>query len=278
MHTQLGPMWTEGERELKSVNRASHSKGLFLLLSSLSILLLLILLWLVFFLLEPRLSSLGERATAGVGLAFVFAGVAAVVLAGSEFISLSSGVRLFPRFLNQLCAVYFLLPVSEGVGRVLGFPADSVRGAFLEFNNAIVAARVRHVAPERVLVLLPHCLQKSTCPEKLDGDIRNCAECGDCNISALKRLILRHSVESRIVGGGALALQVVRAFEPDAIVGVACERELVAAIKEMRRTPVMAVSNWRPEGPCKNTRVVVEKVEDALWILLKPRNSRCSMQ
>jgi hypothetical protein len=271
-------MWADGEREISSVNRAGDSKGLFLLLSSLALVLLLLLLWLVFYLLEPRLSSLDERATTGVGLAFTFAGLVAAVLAGSEFVTAASGVRLLPRFVNQLCAVHFLLPVSERVGRLLGISADRVKGAFLEFNNALVEARAGRVPPERVLVLLPHCLQSSSCAETLDGDVSNCAECGACGISELKRLLLRYSVESRIVGGGDLALRTVREFKPDAVVGVACERELVAAIKEMKRVPVVAVSNWRPEGPCRNTRIVVERVDDALWILLKHANSRCSMQ
>ncbi len=278
MHTQLGPMWADGEREVRSVNRAGDSKGLFLLLSTLSLLLMLVLLWFIFYLLEPRLSSLDARVTAGVGLVFTFAGAVAVVLAGSEFISVTSGARLLPRFVNQLCAVHFLLPISERVGRLLGISADRVKGAFLEFNNALVEARTGDFSPERILVLLPHCLQSSTCSEVLDGDISNCADCGACSMSELKGLFLRHSVDSRIVGGGDLALRTVREFKPDAVVGVACERELVAAIKEMKKIPVVAVSNWRPEGPCRNTRIVVERVDDALRILLKHANSRCSMQ
>lgn len=273
----MGPMWTEGERQSRSVNRARDSKGLFLLLSSLSLVLLLVLLWLLFYLLEPRLSSLGQSAAVGVELAFTFAGVVAVVLAGSEFMSVTSGVRLLPRSVNQLCAVHFLLPVSEKVGGLLGISADRVKGAFLEFNNALVAARASRIQSRRVLVLLPHCLQSSTCSQILDGDIRNCAGCGACSMSELKQLLSQYPVESRIVGGGHLALKTVRELEPDAVVGIACERELVAALKQIKRVPVMAVANWRPEGPCKNTRIVVEKVEDALWILLKHPNSQCSM-
>ncbi|UCF78453.1 MAG: DUF116 domain-containing protein [Candidatus Eiseniibacteriota bacterium] len=277
METQLGPMWTEGERDAKSVSRTDDSKGLFLLLSSLSLLLLLAMLWLLFFLLEPRLSSLDGRVTTAVGLAFTLAGVMAAALAGSELLSAASGVILLPRFLSRNCATRFLLPLSEKLGGLMGISADRVKGAFLEFNNALIAAGALRVLPGRVLVLLPHCLQKSDCPQNLEGDIRNCADCGACAVSELKQLLSQCSVHSRIVGGGRFALQTVKEFNPDAIVGVACERELVAAVREMKRVPVLAVTNWRPEGPCRNTRVVIEKVEDALRILLKDSKSECTM-
>jgi hypothetical protein len=96
-------------------------------------------------------------------------------------------------------------------------------------------------------------------------------------VCELKQLLPKYAFETRIVGGGGLALKMVDELRPEAVIGVACERELVAALKEIRRVPVIAVSNRRPEGPCRNTKVIVDKVDHALWILLKHSSSQCSM-
>jgi len=278
MQTQLGPLWREGEREGRSLGTSGPGKILFLSLSSLSLLLMLALLWLLFFLLEPRFTALSEKALVGLSLTLKLAGAATIVLTTSEFFSAATGFRLISRSLGQLWVVCFLLPFSERLGSIFGFPADRVKASFLAFNNALVRAETNRRARSRVLLLLPHCLQNSACSRMLSGDIRNCAECGSCSVYELKQLLPKYGFETRIVGGGGLALKVVDEFQPDGVVGVACERELVAALREIRKVPVLAVSNWRPEGPCRNTKVIVDQVDAALWILLKHSSSQCSMQ
>ncbi|MCX5801580.1 MAG: DUF116 domain-containing protein [Candidatus Eisenbacteria bacterium] len=278
MQTQLGPLWREGERNERSLDTAGQGRKLFLFLSSFSLVLIVALLWLLFFLLEPRFSALGERALFGLSLSIKLGGVAAVILTVSEFSSASTGLRLLPRSLGQLWVVCFLLPLSERLGTICGISSDKVIASFLEFNNALVKAETSDKVRSRVLLLLPQCLQNSACSIMLSGDIRNCAECGSCSVCELKLLLPKYGFETRIVGGGSLARKMVDEFRPDGVVGVACERELVAALREIRKVPVIAVSNWRPEGPCRNTKVIVDKVDAALWILLKRSSSQCSMQ
>jgi len=236
-----------------------------------------ILLWLLFFLLEPRFSALGERALVGLSLTLKLVGATAILLTASEFFSAATGLRFLPRSLGQLWVVCVLLPLSERLGNVCRISADRVKASFLELNNALVKAETSNRARTRVLLLLPHCLQNSACSRMLSGDIRNCAECGSCSVCELKQLLPKYAFETRIVGGGGLALKMVDELRPEAVIGVACERELVAALKEIRRVPVIAVSNRRPEGPCRNTKVIVDKVDHALWILLKHSSSQCSM-
>jgi hypothetical protein len=278
MQTQLGPLWREGERDERGLDTAGQGKTLFLSLSLLSLVFAVALLWFLFFLLEPRLSALGGRVLAGLSLALKLAGAIAIFLAASEFFCAATGLRLLPRSLGQLWVACFLLPFSERLGGIFGVSADSVKASFLEFNNALVRAETGTKVRSRVLLLLPHCLQNSACSRMLSGDIRNCGECGSCSVCELRQLLSKYTFETCIVGGGGLALKMVSELRPDGVIGVACERELVAALKEIRNVPVIAISNRRPEGPCRNTKVVVDKVDDALGIFLKPSSSRCSMQ
>jgi len=271
-------LWREGERYERDLDTAGVSTHTFIYLSLLALALVIAAIWLLFFLLEPRASALGSRAVGGLSLALRLAGIAVVLLTASEFLSAFAHLRFLPRSIEQLWVAGFLLPLSERLGSLFGVSADKVRASFLEFNNALVKAELGAGSRSRVLLLLPHCLQNSACSRILSGDIRNCAECGSCSVCELKQLLPKYSFETRIVGGGGLALKAVEELNPDAVVGVACERELVAALREIRKVPVIAVSNWRPEGPCRNTKVIVDKVDAALWILLKRSNPQCSMQ
>ncbi|MBC7075448.1 MAG: DUF116 domain-containing protein, partial [Syntrophomonadaceae bacterium] len=56
---------------------------------------------------------------------------------------------------------------------------------------------------------------------------------------------------------------------PRGVVAVACERDLSAGIHDMGVLPVIGVLNCRPNGPCINTDVDVEAVEEALKTLCK---------
>ena len=45
---------------------------------------------------------------------------------------------------------------------------------------------------------------------------------------------------------------------------IACERDLTSGIQEVAEIPVIGIINERPEGPCCNTRVDLNKVEEAI--------------
>jgi hypothetical protein len=270
-------LWNEGEAGAKSLATAGGRMGLFFLLASLSLAFLLLLLWLLFFLLEPRMATLGTGLIEAGRLIFAIAGLGAVVVVASDFLSARAAVRLLPGTIGQLFVLHVLLPVSERLGRLVHLCPDEVKAAFIDFNNALLRTKMGPGAPSKVLLLLPHCLQSSDCSRVLGEDVRNCGECGNCAMCELKGLVPKYDVQNRIVGGGALALMAVRELRPRAVVGVACERELVAAIKELRGIPVMAIPNCRPEGPCRNTKVDVTRVEEALQILLKRSGSHCTI-
>jgi hypothetical protein len=300
MEVRLGPLWKEGEAGTRSLVASRESKRLFFLLSSLSLAFLFALLWLLFYLLEPRVSTLGGGFTGGMAIAFGVLGAAAAALVAADFLAAAVGTRVGRSPAGRVLIRRLLLPISEGVGRVIGVPADRVKSSFIEFNNSVVRANARSTgkigagtlpaaevsvalsgspavpaggvrvgASEQILLLLPHCLQNSECSRMLAGDVQNCDGCGSCVMNELKELVLKYGVQNRIVGGGALALMAVRELRPKAVAGVACERELVAAIRELGDIPVVAISNCRPEGPCRNTVVEIARVEEALRILLK---------
>ncbi|HSH69985.1 MAG TPA: DUF116 domain-containing protein, partial [Deferrisomatales bacterium] len=118
--------------------------------------------------------------------------------------------------------------------------------------------------PERVLILLPHCLQVDSCDVRITGDVHNCKGCGRCPISGLIELGERFGVALSVATGGTLARKIIVEQRPQLIIAVACERDLTSGIQDAHPLPVYGILNERPEGPCFNTRVDLGKVQRAL--------------
>ena len=164
--------------------------------------------------------------------------------------------------------IRYLLPVITVIGKVMGSPKDDIRRSFIEINNELVRSSSFRSAPKRILVLMPHCIQRDVCPYRITVDVRNCRQCGKCDFTELTRIAERLGIEMTVATGGTLARKVVVESRPELILGVACERDLSSGIIDTYPIPVLGVLIDRPEGPCINTRVSVDKIRHALETFL----------
>jgi hypothetical protein len=161
-------------------------------------------------------------------------------------------------------AIRFFLPVMELLARVFGIPAEEVRRSFITVNNELTLNRCSTVEPERILILLPHCLQRAECFLRLSHNVDACERCGRCPLAGLLALRDKYGVRLAIATGGTIARRIVVDMRPRLIVAVACERDLTSGIQDTHPLPVYGILNDRPEGPCRNTLVALDLVEDAL--------------
>ena len=138
----------------------------------------------------------------------------------------------------------------------------------VKMYNILTRLRGTRCKPERVLLLFSSCLQRSMCPQKVTSDLANCLRCGKCKVKDVLELAEKHGCQCAIATGGGLALQIARGPGVDAIVAIACEKELQAGIAGTFPKPGFAVINLRPHGPCKDTDVDLQEVEKALQRLL----------
>lgn len=167
--------------------------------------------------------------------------------------------------------VKMFLPMMEILAPRLGVDRDRVRNSFIEINNRMLISENRgRISPERLLLLLPHCLQQSDCSRRITVDLENCRRCGRCDIDKLLELAGHYRVHIAVATGGTLARKIVRDHRPHMIIAVACERDLTSGIHDTYPLPVFGVLNQRPQGPCWNTRVDVREVEKALRLFLRP--------
>lgn len=117
---------------------------------------------------------------------------------------------------------------------------------------------------KNILIILPHCLQNSNCPHRITGSlIDNCKSCGGCLVGVLKKL-KKNTIKVFVATGGSIAREIIKHEKPDFIIAVACENDLLSGIKDIKKTPVALVLNEKPNGPCKDTIVDIDKINSIL--------------
>ena len=164
--------------------------------------------------------------------------------------------------------IRFLFPLLVGVGKCFGIKKSEIRRSFVAINNQLVLAEAKKVKPEKLLILLPHCLQFHDCSVRITGDVRNCKACGKCRIKELAALAEEYHAPISVATGGTLARRIVVQKRPEIIIGVACERDLTSGIQDSYPIPVFGIFNKRPFGPCYDTDVDIDLVTSAVKTFL----------
>ncbi|WP_366921592.1 DUF116 domain-containing protein [Metallumcola ferriviriculae] len=182
--------------------------------------------------------------------------------------------KSFPSLQNLIyTATNLLFPVALQLGKMVGIDADKIKSSFIAVNNQLVDNRDIQVVASQVMILAPHCLQNADCPHKITIDVNNCRRCGKCPIDDLHDIKERYGVHFVVATGGTLARRFVKEIRPRAVVAIACERDLTSGVQDVNPLPVIGVLNIRPQGPCYNTRVNLDQVEDAIRQFTNRRRS-----
>lgn len=167
-----------------------------------------------------------------------------------------------------------LFPLMILMGRFVGVSKEKVQQSFIELNNHLVRSNHHRSRPQRILLLLPHCIQNFDCPIKITGNVKNCKRCGKCEIKDLIELGDEFQVKIAVATGGTLARRIIVENKPEAIVAVACELDLTTGIQDVYPIPVIGILNERPFGPCINTRADIQKVKKAILDFIEPSSTK----
>jgi len=178
------------------------------------------------------------------------------------------GKNLFFNTRIRGVVIRILFPLLVVVGKCLGISEDEIRRSFVAINNRLVLAEAKKVKPEKLLLLLPHCLQNHECTVRITGNVKNCNVCGKCKIKDLVALSEKYNVPISVATGGTLARKIVVEKKSEIIIGVACERDLTSGIQDSYPIPVFGILNQRPFGPCYDTSVDLGLVENAMTTFL----------
>lgn len=163
---------------------------------------------------------------------------------------------------------YFIIrkifPIISKVGQMVNIPKDEIRKIFIKINNVYIYSKKYNLKSEDLIILIPHCIQNHNCKLKVTNDIDNCKRCGICKISDLQQLKEKYNIKVFVATGGTLARKIIIDNKPKAVIAVACERDLTSGVRDIRKIPVLGVFNSRPNGPCIDTNIKINEVEDAI--------------
>jgi len=240
-------------------------KKLFILVAAGGWILLAIVALLAWYLIAPRLGEFHQELPGIIGIAALLAFAAIAVGLCMIALSAISGRRvLFSQRITST-VVRILFPPVMMLARMIGVEKDRVKRSFIAVNNALVGAGRDTIRKGRLLLLLPHCLQATDCRHKITGGlIENCQGCGRCVIAGLLELAEAGDLALAVATGGTLARRVIGEVKPAAIIAVACETDLTSGIRDSYPLPVYGVLNDRPNGPCRDTTVDLDRVREAI--------------
>ncbi len=203
----------------------------------------------------------------------VILGGAAFILLSAVFISMAliKGRLIFYSEWIRWLLVKLFLPLMVMLGGLMRIPRIRIEQAFIDINNQMVrlmARRWKSFKPGKLLILMPHCIQWDDCKLKVTRNVKNCAGCGRCEIGGLITLADEYGVSLFISTGGTVARRKVYEERPDAVIAVACERDLTSGLQDSYPLPVIAIVNKRPRGYCMETGVELSEVKRAIADLM----------
>ncbi|MFO0754585.1 MAG: DUF116 domain-containing protein [Thermodesulfovibrionales bacterium] len=224
----------------------NEKRTVFLLLSVGVLFLLIVLLPVAWYLIRPRIAQLHPGAAERAEWLLGGGSVLFLLLVSAEGVFLFFlGKNLLPyRWTEKL--LLFLLPKTVWLGAKLGISRDRVGNSFIKVHNLVTRLSTSAVREEKLLVLLPRCLRRET------------------RAQVIQRL---EEYEASIItaAGGEEAREAIMQYRPTLILALACERDLMSGIRDVAdKIPVIGIPNKRPEGPCKNTHISFDDLEEAL--------------
>jgi uncharacterized protein len=204
-------------------------------------------------------------------LSYLFSVVALIILiftivlhSAAIYVYKTKQVRSILSFLIKI-ELNLLLPILIVYSGYSKKYKSNINIFFINLNNIMVKSVNKRIAPEEILVLLPHCMQNSNCSFKITNNICNCQRCYGCNVGAVLDIAEKYNITKiHVASGGTSARSIISKIKPKLIIAVACERELVTGIADVKKTPVIGVLNKRLNGPCINTSVDIDKLMEAL--------------
>ncbi|MFO7791508.1 MAG: DUF116 domain-containing protein [Candidatus Saliniplasma sp.] len=137
---------------------------------------------------------------------------------------------------------------------------------YIAIKNRAYKDRFDDTPKENIIIFLPQCLRNSEeCEAELTDEGYKCNHCGACSISKIiKTAEDLGYMGVFVVPGGSLVRNIMKKKQPRAVVGIACNYELVEGIEHasIHGIPTQSIPLLR--GGCKDTEVDEEEVLEVL--------------
>src|SRR3972149_3723789 len=76
---------------------------------------------------------------------------------------------------------------------------------FVSLSNMLQKLKDSKCPPSSLLIMFPHCIQWSKCPQKITLDLNECKRCGKCKVMNLIALSEKYGVQLAVATGGRIS-------------------------------------------------------------------------
>lgn len=254
---KLGDEWAEWNGTLLKTDMSVEAgKRLFIGFTFLSVIFISLAAFLLWYLISPRLYELNAQFADFIKYAII--GVVMLLFGWLllNVLAILTDKNLLLHIFGTELSVTFFCPLVMRLSSRFGINKDMMGHSFVKVSNSLIHASKKNLNHVNLLILLPHCLQRSI-------------------LLKIKELAKKYQISAFVASGGEIARKIIVEQHPTAIIGIACERDLVAGIQDViAKIPVIGIPNQRPEGPCKNTTVDFHEVEEAICFFLGCQSPR----
>ena len=170
-----------------------------------------------------------------------------VLLKKNRLIFPNLALFLMDNFHSILLRLFLLIGTEETFYRI-----------GIEFYNKYYEDKFKK-AKKRVLVL-PHCLRDTRCPAKLTPNGVECIFCNRCKIAEIIKVAEEKGYKVYIIPGSTFLKRILKEEKPDAVFGVACNRDLFYGMNALSRKGIPSQGQPLLRDGCINTLVDVDEL------------------
>jgi len=145
--------------------------------------------------------------------------------------------------------------------KVLGIKPENIDKFYVELKNSINRDVFAEIPAKEKILFLPQCLRNGNCKAKMGKYGYECRDCCSCKAFRIKTYAEGLGYRVFIVPGGSMVLKIIEEFKPKAVAGIACLKELVLAMENIK-LPCQGIELFR-DG-CRETDVSLDEVHSVL--------------
>ncbi len=166
----------------------------------------------------------------------------------------------------QAPGVFGVKATVDGIMEFIKKETDTMDAFWLQkatvtvINNIARDAFAR-VPPAKRFVFIPHCLRHiKACKAQAGEEGYKCLKCGACKINEIMKACESRGMPAYIVGGGSQLVNIVKKYNPAAVLGIACFAEVRMGLDKMMELGIPAQAVMLSTCGCVNTDVDLDEV------------------
>lgn len=131
-------------------------------------------------------------------------------------------------------------------------------------HNKKVTKHLAQNRPNKVLLIMPRCVQKIGCRSNVQESLDECLVCGRCPLGDVAAICDQHGLPALVAFRSHIAFDLARQQKPDLIIATACHDRLIKALRNVPEVPALLAPLASMDRMCVNASVDLQWLDEQL--------------